>query len=139
MTQWVIDHRRVDEAARFLRLQHPIDTYTYTKKGWCGEYWPLHVLWVNEDLDEHDVNPSYTIWHELGHALQCERDFDSDGNAFWAQIQTDYAHVMDEDGNLLGDGQELIDAYDSIPWEQEADEIAWKYYRHRPLHRFIKF
>lgn len=132
MPRWVVDKEAVLRAHKILKLEEPAKVIK--KPGWfAGIYYPLHVIWVHPRFDKHDVSPSFTIWHELAHALQCERDFDCDVDAFHDRVEIDYAELLDDDGEPTGDDDAWYDAYEAIEWEQEANAIARKYCKKIPL------
>lgn len=133
MPRWVVDHEAVNKAQKTLKLSEHVKIKLITDPDWAGVYWPLHVVWVNRKYMMHDVDPSFTIWHELAHAIQCERDFNGDSQAFLERMDEDYESVTDEHGYPTGDDEEWFNTYEAIPWEQEADALAWKYYEKKPL------
>lgn len=143
MARWVLKPVELARATKKLGIKHPVSVRPY-KSFWGGNYDsdPLHVLWVNKDVDKHwTKDPSRTIWHELAHALQCERDFGGDGDTWNTVMDKVYAQLIDDDDNPIFYGGEDYDSwvkrYFELPWEKEADEIANKYSWRYPLVRII--
>ena len=144
MARWVLKPVELARAAKILGVKEPVSVKTYAHQWWGGEYdcEPLHVLWVNKNVENswYD-NPSWTIWHELAHAMQCERDFGGDGEVW--KIATDklYASFIDKnDEPILQDGEsyeEWLERYFTMPLEREADDIAARYTDRHPLVRII--
>lgn len=104
---YVLDPHAVREAADFLGLRHPV--HVQTRRGvrtWFGIYrgllrrpsgarrstsdWPAprHVIGLDADMDHEQA--SRTLWHEMAHALQCERDYGGD----WRAMFHDYNRAM---------------------------------------------
>lgn len=141
MSKWILDSVALHHAARkVLGIQEPVTVRLIKKHDpykWSAGYYdafPLHVCWVNPDLSKHDdKNPSHTIWHELAHALQCERDFGGDGVAMEMHNDQAYAYVIDDDHQPTALDDEWYEIYWRIPQEAEAEQIANRYYRKFPL------
>lgn len=145
MTRWVLKPVELVRAAKRLGLKHPVSIKTFSNAYWAGEYdpFPLHVVWINRNIKRNwNEDPSWTIWHELGHALQCERDFGSDGDRYELAVGQLYADLINEDGRPIythvKDRDEWYDRYESIPLEREADEIAEKYSDKYPLVKVVR-
>lgn len=77
-----------------------------------------------------------TLWHELTHALQCERDFDSDHALAYETymqilaLRLGVERLSMEGLHSLITGHErdhVMKIYRSTPWEQEADETREKF------------
>jgi hypothetical protein len=79
-----------------------------------------------------------TLWHELTHAMQCERDYDGDSKKARAYYHASLAETLGVDPDDLtrealhekvrselrqGD-KTTLDLYDSQPWEREARAVG---------------
>lgn len=136
---WTVNYAALCHARyHILDLKHHATVTLYDSPHWSGEYnpRPLHNLILNADQTAYDA--SYTLWHELGHALQCERDFNGDGDAFEESNTILYQGLFDSHHKplyVLGDPNydDWLEQYDNVPIEVEANEIAERYYRKYPL------
>lgn len=105
---------------------------------WNGEYIadPLHCLAI--DRRQSAQSATHTLWHELGHALQCERDYYCDAEAYGLGTWLAYRKLFDDNWDPLckvgdPDYSDWLKEYMSLPMEQEANEIADRYSRKYPL------
>lgn len=141
--KWIVKPVELYRASsKILGLKHPVSVKSFRGRWWAGEYdpFPLHVLWINASVERNSLDPNWTIWHELGHALQCERDFNSDGTAFWTRIADSYSHLIDKNGNRILNGlteDEWLRLYEELPVEKEANEIADRYADYYPLVKIV--
>ena len=134
---FVLDPQAIQAAADFLGLEHPV--HVQVRRGvhsWLGIYrgllfqpsgarttrWsePRHVIGLNGGMDPEQA--SRTLWHEMAHALQCERDYD--GN--WRLFFREYSDAMRAVGAKSmaarqGAGHKR---YKAVHFEHEADEYA---------------
>jgi hypothetical protein len=88
-----IDHDAVIRACETLGIEEPVRIrqdrriwrYSGVYKGYHLQD-RYHIVLIGPRSCEArgQYNPSRTIWHELTHALQCERDFDLRTNDFYA-------------------------------------------------------
>jgi hypothetical protein len=136
--RWVIDKQAVTQACHTLGLQHPVKvTFTRAKPWWWGTYNPLHRIRINHTIKtKRDL--SHVIWHELAHAMQCERDCHSDKKRFYWMVNSQSKGFQDKNGKCLWDTtQESWDEwcirYYQIPMEAEAETIAELYAKTYPL------
>jgi len=101
------------EAVKMLGLEYPVELELGTwptefdcfPDGYYRREGDLHRIGVCGGLSEEDI--SRTIWHELTHALQCERDFDGDGERYHAATGEAACEAEDGDGDS--------------PWEAECE------------------
>lgn len=148
MAKWVIDPVALFRAATKLKIKEPVsikvireldhpDSGYYVNK-------PLHILWIHAIAEEHiNSNPSHTIWHELAHAMQCERDFNGDADKMDSYCWEHYVPLYSLAGNpklnnrFVKQGtdryQQWLDQYMAIPIEAEAEDIACLYADKYPL------
>lgn len=133
--KWTIDGQRVDQARRMLGLAFPATiAIDGQKRDWWGIYdiYPLHSIRINHSVPKAKV--SLVIWHELGHALQCERDYHSNGFAFEQATYAEYGDLINPWSPASNESlAEWKVRYYTLPMEEEAEEIALLYYERYPL------
>ena len=78
---WSLDRDAIERARQKLGVENLVlteiekDTTEYWGRLECDPTSTVHTVRITSDLGAHEA--SKTIWHELTHALQIERDFDS--------------------------------------------------------------
>lgn len=147
MAKWRLKPVQLAQAAHKIGIEAPVSVRLFNTGPWAGQYdgYPLHVLWAHEDIDKHeDANPSHTIWHELAHALQCERDYNGDTLAMWADhYKLYYGRYISDDDKPILDGRvveigteeynEWYKQYFDLAPEMEAEAMATHYANRYPL------
>ena len=138
-----IDPLQITDAEEILGLEHPVYVQIRKAKHFAGKYIGLqdhphsgcapfpggkvhHVILINP----RGPDASNTLWHELTHALQCERDFDSDFHAL--------AKKHTADSRAVGASSSIKSAsvskrYQNTPLEKEAIENAEKMHAKYPF------
>jgi hypothetical protein len=132
MARWYVDRRELDWAKRYLGLKHEVAIHFNhgDQYGGWGFYDseapdPHHVyVWRSLDL----WNANRVLWHELGHALQVERDFNGVPQALGNHSVNLLIQMglMDNNYNRLGfdvDPFSWWHHYEQIETEQEALDL----------------
>lgn len=137
MIKWRVNPQEVTKARKILGLQYPVRSFRLRMRKnehrW-GEYdldkQGLHRVYVNSTIGN-PIDVSWTYWHELAHAKQCERDYNGDIHQFFADVWAGYlgADVLKPD---VEDDEWHTRFYD-IPFESEAEEVARRYAVKYPL------
>jgi hypothetical protein len=152
----------LDDAARQMGLRLPVRIELHaecgrsSKGGYVGVFNGTHRIRVRVGKAKFRVGATVrfteaaacaTLWHEMTHALQCERDFDGNSAEAFEHYDSDIRSRLreagldpDSFGQLLGDqvaaertmskqmfGRSFsptFDVYEASPWEVEARAVA---------------
>lgn len=84
----------------------------------------FHLIRVNPNADP--IKANFFLWHELGHALQCER---LGAATLRAQYDKDLVEAgFSENFKAMAiQDEEEVAKYNSLPFEVEANRIASQY------------
>jgi hypothetical protein len=148
----------LDEAARQMEIHLPVRVELHaecgaqSKGGYVGVFGGTHRIRVRVGKAKFrvgamvrfmDESACATLWHELTHAMQCERDFDGNSSEAFEHYDKDIRRRLkeagldpDSFGQALGDqvaaertaskqmfGRSFsptFDVYEASPWEVEA-------------------
>lgn len=115
----------MERARTTLNLKLPVKvkfTKTKTKGGvYKGVYDGHHVVHVSAYPGRALDFLNASLWHELGHALQCERDWNGDHLAFFRDYNRDIR------GRSMASRVSRKAAYNTSRYEIEANAISAQY------------
>jgi hypothetical protein len=123
------------EAAREVGLRLPVRVRYDPELPYLGEYNGPHRRFLRKRYHLITLGPlaaTHTIWHELGHALQCERhgnDYLATRKALWETMP--HADALRRLGRLFYTDPVAWAEYWNSPWEVEARsferdiEVRW--------------
>lgn len=138
-TKYVIDYYAFQKAKRTLGVVSRVYIEPHEFDNFDGEYIPLersHRIRYNPVRDRWTI--SETLWHELAHAMQCERDYGGDAWLYDLLTASYYKPLYDSDHQpRVKPGEpgyeDWLVEYKRIPMEAEAEEIALRYSVEMPL------
>lgn len=109
------------------RLKGPRGAFVAGRYTGTDPFHGWHNVWINPNQTVAAANAS--LWHELVHALQCER------LGSWPRFDSEYRRQQAELGIPYG-AEGYFDAYVNMPLEQEAWNTT-QLYRAGALHQVL--
>jgi len=136
---WEIDNQAFREACGILSIRKKVRVKYVEDLATDGLYIsdPIHLILLNKRCLTDGKEFSSTLWHELGHAMQMERDFRNQAELFDRYIDSQcndfFLDNYEPDLTNFIDYDEWLIAYNALPHEYEANKIAAKFSLSIPL------